>query len=564
VRRAAVLAAVVGAALAVPAAAWPHAALLKTFPVASVKLNTSPKEVRLTYSEAVEPRFAHVSVTDANGTQEATGPPQRSPQNADELVVPVRHLSEGWYLVFWRAISVDGHPVRGVFTFAVGPNEGPIPQFVTPSLSETAATPSLVTARWAMFIAAMSAIGLLVLRLFVARPLRSPPRAITVAFWVSLAIALVATPVYVLMATAQFALRSAWDLGAVVPLMRTTAFGRSYLDLELLLALLAIAAGIALWVDRPARAKRSIAELLATTGALLAATGILLVPGAGGHANQTSPRALSVSLDWLHLASGSLWVGGLIGLLVLWRSLPAAERIAGLTICVPRFSNVALGSVIVLLGTGVWASFLPLPTLDSLWETSYGKAIIVKAALLLAAIVVASFNLLRTKPGLVRAEYAPRAAVLLRRLVATEVLLVAAAVAVAAVLSSLAPPSKALGAIGSPSAKVGPGVVTSTVSSHGYRLAFRVDPNKAAVPNTFRVAISRGGTPVRDATVIGTFTMLDMDMPALSYRLSETTPGVYEHAAPALVMVGHWGLSFQIEPRSGAPFDVVLLDRANG
>ena len=39
---------------------------------------------------------------------------------------------EGWYLVYWRVISVDGHPVRGAFTFAVGPNPGPQPQFVDP------------------------------------------------------------------------------------------------------------------------------------------------------------------------------------------------------------------------------------------------------------------------------------------------------------------------------------------------------------------------------------------------------------------------------------------------
>ena len=124
-RRAAVIVGIVVAALVVPAAAWPHAALLKTVPAASVVVNTSPKQVQLAYSEAVEPRFAHVSVTDANGTQEATGPPERSPQDADELDVPLKHLGEGWYLVFWRAISVDGHPVRGAFTFAVGPTQEP-------------------------------------------------------------------------------------------------------------------------------------------------------------------------------------------------------------------------------------------------------------------------------------------------------------------------------------------------------------------------------------------------------------------------------------------------------
>ena len=97
-------------------------------------MNTPPKEVALTYSEAVEPRFAIVSVTDPAAHQETTGPPRRSPNDPDTLLVPLRHVGEGWYLVYWRAISVDGHPVRGAFTFAVGPNPGPAPQFVIPSI----------------------------------------------------------------------------------------------------------------------------------------------------------------------------------------------------------------------------------------------------------------------------------------------------------------------------------------------------------------------------------------------------------------------------------------------
>jgi copper transport protein len=560
------------ASLALPPAAWAHAALLQTTPVASRIVNTPPKEVLLRYSEPVEPRFAVVSVTNAAGDKETNGSPSRSPANADTLVIPLKKLSEGWYLIYWRVISVDGHPVRGAFTFAVGPNAGPAPQFVIPSTSETAASPRLVTARWLAFLTMMTAIGLFVLRIVVARPAvaRVPGtrlRSVTIAFGVASGLALLAIPVYFLLSTAEFALRSFWSFGALFPLIRVSAFGRSWVDLELVFALFVGAAAVAIWLDQPERRQRSVAAVIALAGALGAAAACLLVPGLAGHAAQTSPRGLSLAYDWFHLAAGSLWVGGLIGLVVLAASLPAARR-ASLVVCVPRFSNLALVSVLVLIGSGTGSAVQHLPTFASFWQTSYGKALLVKIGLLAAALLLASVNLVRTVPRFkasgTRPELGTSAASLLRRLVTGESLLVAAAVLGAAVLSSLPPPSKALAAVGGAKAHVGPGVVNKVVTESGYKLAVRVSPNRAAVPNSFQVAISRGGKPVRNANVTVDFAMLDMEMGQQAYHLSETAPGTYGHAAPALVMVGHWGLSFQVEPPGQKPFTVLLVDKANG
>src|SRR5204862_5640073 len=114
---------------------------------------------------------------------------------------------------------------------AVGPNPGPAPQFVIPSVSETAATPRLVVARWVAFLSLMAAIGLFALRIAIARPVvrrvrGTNLRTVSIAFFVAAAVALVAIPVYVVLATAQFALRPALALGALVPLIRSSAFGR--------------------------------------------------------------------------------------------------------------------------------------------------------------------------------------------------------------------------------------------------------------------------------------------------------------------------------------------------
>jgi copper transport protein len=567
-RRAGLLAlAAVVAALALPAAAWAHAALLRTVPSASGTVDTAPAQVTLTYSEPVAPRFAIVSVTDSAGRQVTSGDPAAAPGAPQTLVTPLRHLPEGWYLVFWRVISADGHPVRGAFTFAVGPNPGPPPQFRVPSLSETATTTRLLVSRWVMFLSVLGALGLFVLRALIARPVVRAVRgcslrSLTIAFGVAVALALVAVPVYLLLTTAQFTLRSWWDLGGIVPAARASGFGRDFIDLELVLALFAVAAAAALVVDRPERERRSVVELLALPSALAAGAATLLLPALAGHAGQKSPRGLSLPLDAAHLGAAAIWLGGLIGLVVFWLSVGRAGRSAALALVVPRFSAVAFASVLLLIGTGIGQALLELPTFATLWQTSYGQALLWKIGLLSAALLLAGVNLARTKPRLqARDASAP---LLLRRLVQGEIVFVAGALFAAAVLSSLPPPSSALARVQNVAARVGPGPVSTVISKAPYRVRVQVTPNRAAVQNAFSVSLTRSGTPVRGADVITKFDMLDMEMGEQSYRFREVRPGVFTKSAPALVMVGHWGLQFEVTPPGAKPFVVTLLDKAGG
>ena len=567
-RRAAVLSAVAAAALALPAAAWAHAALLHTVPEASGTVNVAPPEVQLTYSEPIEPRFAIVSVTDAAGRQVTSGQPASAPGSPQTLVTPLEHVPEGWYLVFWRVISADGHPVRGAFTFAVGPNPGPPPQFRVPSLSETATTTRLLVSRWLVFLAVLSSLGLFVLRALIARPVArtvrgTSLRALNVAFAVAVAVSLVVIPVYVVVATAQFTLRSVFDLGAIVPVARDSGFGKDFLDLEVVFALFAVAAGAALFLDRPEREQRSVVELLALPAALAAGAAALLLPALAGHAGQKSPRGLALPLDVFHLGAVAVWLGGLIGLVVLWLSVGRAARSAVLAYVVPRFSAVAFCSVLLLIGTGTGQALLELPTLASLWQTSYGQALLVEDRPARGGARARG-----REPGPHEASAPGR-----RRLGARS----CSAASCRARSSSSWPrcspprcsrasrrPSSALAKVQNVAARVGPGPVTATVSKSPYKVRVQVTPNRAAVPNAFSLTLTRNGKPVPGAEVITKFDMLDMEMGEQSYRLREQRPGVFSKSAPALVMVGHWGLQFEVTPPGGKPFVVTLLDKASG
>ncbi len=574
VRRTGLALAVAACVLALPQAAWAHAALLRTDPQASGTVASSPARVSLTYDEAVAPRFAVISVTNARGEQQATGSPAALPSDPDTIEVPVRHLPEGWYLVYWRVISADGHPVRGAFTFAVGPNPGPAPQFVIPSLSESATTPQLIVTRWLVFLSMMFAVGLFSLRAVIARPAAAvaaaPLRALSLATAASLAVALVAIPLYVLVATAEFAQRPFVDLAATVPVVRDSNLGRSFTDLEVVLVLFALAAWALLWVDDGRRRHRSVAALLALAGALLAAGAATAVPGLAGHAAQTSPAALSLVLDWTHVTAAAVWLGGLLGLVILGVRTPPGDRVDVLGLIVPRFSRTALVCVLIVIASGVAASIIHLPTLSSLWGTSYGQAILVKVALLTCALVAGGVNYARTTPRLAAARergdrgLGESGARLLRRTVRAEVVLVSATVLAAMVLSSLPPPAKALAEVGQASAHVGPGSVARVIHHGSYTLRVHVDPNRAAQPSTFTLGLTQNGQPVTGARVVLQFAMLDMEMGTQAYTMPERSPGTYVRTTPALVMVGHWGVGFEVEPRGGPPFTVIVVDHAEG
>ena len=102
--------------------------------------------------------------------------------------------------------------------------------------------------------------------------------------------------------------------------------------------------------------------------------------------------------------------------------------------------------------------------------------------------------------------------------------LIIGALFAASVLTSLPPPPKALASVGKPSAHVGPGPVVAVVNHGPYKLVVRITPNKAVVPDSFAVTITKNGKPVRGADVTANFAMLDMEMPQLAYDLAERRP----------------------------------------
>src|SRR5215470_10576431 len=91
---------VAAVAVGIPAmTALAHAFLNQAIPPVGGSVATSPKEIRLTFSEGVEPRFSGIELATSDGQAIATGPAIRDPKNDKQLVLPVPALAPGRYKV---------------------------------------------------------------------------------------------------------------------------------------------------------------------------------------------------------------------------------------------------------------------------------------------------------------------------------------------------------------------------------------------------------------------------------------------------------------------------------
>ncbi|HYP56711.1 MAG TPA: copper homeostasis periplasmic binding protein CopC [Beijerinckia sp.] len=99
-----------------------HAHLKKTEPGVDATIGQSPGEIRLYFSEGVEPKLSKLSLTGPDGAPVAIGQPISDPADKAQLIVKLQQtLKPGAYKVNWRVISVDTHPTQGSFTFTIAP-----------------------------------------------------------------------------------------------------------------------------------------------------------------------------------------------------------------------------------------------------------------------------------------------------------------------------------------------------------------------------------------------------------------------------------------------------------
>lgn len=397
-------------ALAVPSSALAHASIQSGFPKPRQELRRAPAEVELDFDQGVEVVPGSLRVYSARGRIVSYG--VHTHKNGHVVAADLRHLPTGAYTVRWRALSGDGHVVSGVFTFGVRvPAPEPLQAYGAsgPTRAEDAV-------RWLYFVSLALLVGGLGFRLLVL-PRSVPHRLERRCFWVS-GIGVVAA---LEVGVAAFLLRAEDALqlplgdflyGDLSPFANGTRFGSAFIAMTLGFALVAALLFLAWLTER--RAFLWVAFGLA----LAFASGLSL---SGHSAVDRGSSKWSELADWVHLSAASLWAGGLVMLVVVFLTSRELARGAFL-----GFSRIAPILIALLLSAGIYLSVLRLPQIADLWDTSYGRVLLVKLSLVALALAWGGAHHFLVAPRIERAGGGVARSLLGESAVAMSILLVAA------------------------------------------------------------------------------------------------------------------------------------------
>jgi methionine-rich copper-binding protein CopC len=105
--------------LAIQSQAWAHAFLDHADPKVGGTVTNSPTEIKMWFTQNLEPAFSTVEVQDVKGKQIDKKDAHLDDKDKSLFIITVPSLPDGTYTVIWHAVSVDTHRTQGRFKFTV-------------------------------------------------------------------------------------------------------------------------------------------------------------------------------------------------------------------------------------------------------------------------------------------------------------------------------------------------------------------------------------------------------------------------------------------------------------
>jgi copper transport protein len=502
-------------------AAHAHAYLVGSDPVAGTVLAGAPEQVVLTFSEAVRLVPGRIMVIGPDGERVDLGEPR---VDGTEVIIPLGEGADarGTYLVSYRVISADSHPVAGSVTYSVGAPSATPPMPDEADVVDSALRTAMSITRYVSYAGLVLVAGP-ALMLGALWPRRLARRPATRLVWFGIGLLGAATVTGLVLQAPYSTGGSLADVTAAeVGEVLGTTYGQAHV------VRLGVLAAIAIML-RPlldGRAARTDLTLL----------GVLAVVGLGtwpvsGHSIASPLPAISVVVTTVHLAAAALWIGGLVVLAGFLLRL-ANERELGAIL--PVWSGWAATAVTALLVTGLIQAVIEVGAPAAVLTTSYGRLLLAKVTLVAMVIAVAGFS-----RRLVRQRLAALRPGAVRLAVAAEAVLLAGVVALSATLVQTTPARTEAAAAAGGSVTATTTDFHVTVEHEHFFLEVTVEPARVGANTLHVYAFAPTGEPlvVREWGASATLPAADVErMPIELTRVSDN----HALAEVILPLEGDW------------------------
>lgn len=500
-----------------------HAALVRSDPAADAVVPEAPNQVVLTFSEGVRLVTGRIQVLAPDGSRVDTGAPTLSDTS---VIIPLKPAAgRGTYLVSFRVISADSHPVAGGFTYSVGarsaaPTAG-AEQGVDPVVQ--AAIPVV---KYLGYVGLVLLIGpVLVLALLWPQRLsrRGPSRLV----WTGMGLIVASTLGTLWLQVPYSTGRGVFDVGTAE---LTEALGTSFGAVLLVRLGFLCAAALLL---RPLLAGaggdgKVDLVLLGVLGVSTLATWPLT-----GHPSASPVGGVSVAVDAVHLAAMAVWLGGLVMLVGFLLRL-ADERELGAIL--PIWSRWAALAVSALVLAGTIQALIEVGTPGALLSTTYGRLILAKVALFAVVLAVAWYA-----RRLVLHRAAQGRPALLRRTVTAELGITAVVLALTAVLVQTTP---ARTAAATPAAGV-PSTFSTRLTSNLFVLQVDVTPAQVGNNAVHLYAYDLNNQPLKVVEWTGTVALPAQNVEPVAVPLLTILEN-HSVGEVRLPTAGDWQLRFTV------------------
>ena len=361
----------------IPSIASAHAILESSSPEASALLATSPKEIRLDFDEQVETTLGDVRVYDSEQREVSKSNTVRSASDPSIVTADVPTLQNGVYVVVWRVVSADGHPVTGAFPFEIGTKStGTSAALLGDVLNKTETTSPLGNPM--SMLRLLGFLGLILLIGCVSLLWRSPllgnVRIRKTLLYSSLLIAV--SSLGLLLMQGPYTAGKSW--GSLFDSVLIGDVTQTRLGLALLIRFVCAIAWTVVALTASASVTRRWRIGVVATAAITIAT-----YAASGHQSAGTLPGIFVPLDMIHLAAISTWVGALLALAVVSKNNNVENE-------AKRFSQMATWSMPVVVVTGVVQGLHLMGGISTITQSNFGKLLLLKTLLVGAVVVFGS------------------------------------------------------------------------------------------------------------------------------------------------------------------------------